>query len=207
MSIRCAGPRPRADIRGDVSCACCSIEELSAPFRRREVCVHASLRTKEICPSLGRPQARSSSGGLRDVPVLLRRPEDSAGRLHQDPNGGPHGNQLMHHYGVARDSSLNRFVEITSTTPARIFGMYPKKGGNCPGERRRPGGGKDPTRCTPSARRRITCAWTADVQGYAVKGNVHHRAFARRDRRWQSVPAGQPRQLSARGARRRLEVA
>jgi dihydropyrimidinase len=24
--------------------------------------------------------------------------------------------------------SLNRFVEITSTTPARIFGMYPKKG-------------------------------------------------------------------------------
>jgi dihydropyrimidinase len=24
--------------------------------------------------------------------------------------------------------SLNRFVEITSTAPARIFGMYPKKG-------------------------------------------------------------------------------
>ena len=29
--------------------------------------------------------------------------------------------------------SLNRFVEITSTTPARIFGMYPRKGEIAPG--------------------------------------------------------------------------
>ena len=29
--------------------------------------------------------------------------------------------------------SLNRFVELTSTTPARIFGMYPKKGEIAPG--------------------------------------------------------------------------
>jgi dihydropyrimidinase len=48
------------------------------------------------------------------------------------PNGGPgieNRLQLIHHYGVgAGQISLNRFVEITSTTPARIFGMYPKKG-------------------------------------------------------------------------------
>src|SRR6202162_5447396 len=48
------------------------------------------------------------------------------------PNGGPgieNRLQLMHHYGVgAGQLSLNRFVELTSTTPARIFGMYPRKG-------------------------------------------------------------------------------
>src|SRR5271170_4828473 len=48
------------------------------------------------------------------------------------PNGGPgieNRLQLLHHYGVnAGKLTLNRFVEITSTAPARIFGMYPKKG-------------------------------------------------------------------------------
>src|SRR5271169_6012592 len=48
------------------------------------------------------------------------------------PNGGPgveNRLQLIHHHGVnAGKLSLNRFVEITSTTPARIFGMYPRKG-------------------------------------------------------------------------------
>ncbi|HTW45429.1 MAG TPA: dihydropyrimidinase [Acidobacteriaceae bacterium] len=48
------------------------------------------------------------------------------------PNGGPgieNRMQLIHHHGVnAGRLSLNRFVEITSTAPARIFGMYPKKG-------------------------------------------------------------------------------
>ena len=48
------------------------------------------------------------------------------------PNGGPgieNRLQLIHHHGVNQGKiSLNRFVEITSTTPARIFGMYPKKG-------------------------------------------------------------------------------
>jgi dihydropyrimidinase len=53
------------------------------------------------------------------------------------PNGGPgieNRLQLMYHYGVnAGNLSLNRFVELTSTTPARIFGMYPKKGEIAPG--------------------------------------------------------------------------
>src|ERR1017187_5972359 len=48
------------------------------------------------------------------------------------PNGGPgieNRLQLIHHHGVnSGQLSLNRFVEITSTTPARIFGMYPRKG-------------------------------------------------------------------------------
>jgi dihydropyrimidinase len=48
------------------------------------------------------------------------------------PNGGPgieNRLQLMYHYGVTVNGlALNRFVELTSTSPAKIFGMYPKKG-------------------------------------------------------------------------------
>jgi dihydropyrimidinase len=48
------------------------------------------------------------------------------------PNGGPgveNRLQLIHHHGVNSGKlTINRFVEITSTAPARIFGMYPKKG-------------------------------------------------------------------------------
>src|SRR5437016_8420262 len=48
------------------------------------------------------------------------------------PNGGPgieNRLQLIYHHGVnAGKISLNRFVELTSATPARIFGMYPRKG-------------------------------------------------------------------------------
>jgi len=53
------------------------------------------------------------------------------------PNGGPgieNRMQLIYHHGVnAGKLTLNRFVEITSTAPARIFGMYPKKGEIAPG--------------------------------------------------------------------------
>jgi len=48
------------------------------------------------------------------------------------PNGGPgieNRLQLLHHYGVGQGKfSINRFVELVSTAPARIFGMYPHKG-------------------------------------------------------------------------------
>src|ERR1700761_475482 len=48
------------------------------------------------------------------------------------PNGGPgieNRMQLIYHHGVnAGRLTLNRFVELTSTAPARIFGMYPRKG-------------------------------------------------------------------------------
>ncbi len=48
------------------------------------------------------------------------------------PNGGPgieNRMQLIYHHGVnAGRLSLNRFVEITAAAPAKIFGMYPRKG-------------------------------------------------------------------------------
>src|SRR5215831_18646308 len=53
------------------------------------------------------------------------------------PNGGPgieNRLQLLHHHGVNEGKlSLNRFVEIVSSAPAKIFGMYPKKGTLAPG--------------------------------------------------------------------------
>ncbi len=48
------------------------------------------------------------------------------------PNGGPgveNRLQLMFDGGVNKKRiSLNRWVEITSTTPAKMFGLYPRKG-------------------------------------------------------------------------------
>ncbi len=48
------------------------------------------------------------------------------------PNGGPgieHRMSLVYSGGVvAGRFSLNRFVEIVSTTPAKLFGLYPRKG-------------------------------------------------------------------------------
>jgi dihydropyrimidinase len=48
------------------------------------------------------------------------------------PNGGPgieNRLQLIHHHGVNLGRiSLNRFVELVATTPAKLFGMYPRKG-------------------------------------------------------------------------------
>jgi len=48
------------------------------------------------------------------------------------PNGGPgieNRLQLLYHHGVNEGRlTLNRFVEVVSTTPARIFGLYPRKG-------------------------------------------------------------------------------
>lgn len=48
------------------------------------------------------------------------------------PNGGPgveHRMSLIFSGGVAGGRfSVNRFVELTSTTPAKLFGLYPRKG-------------------------------------------------------------------------------
>jgi dihydropyrimidinase len=48
------------------------------------------------------------------------------------PNGGPgieHRMSLLYSGGVGKGRfSVNRFVELVSTTPAKIFGLYPRKG-------------------------------------------------------------------------------
>src|SRR5258707_2849482 len=53
------------------------------------------------------------------------------------PNGGPgiqNPLQLIYHHGVDHGRpSLDRFVELVATTPARLFGLYPRKGELAPG--------------------------------------------------------------------------
>ena len=53
------------------------------------------------------------------------------------PNGAPGIETRLHlvHDGGVRPGriSLNRFVELTSTSPAKIFGLFPKKGTIAPG--------------------------------------------------------------------------
>jgi len=53
------------------------------------------------------------------------------------PNGGPgveNRLQLLYHHGVNEGRlSVNRFVELVSTTPAKLFGLYPRKGELAPG--------------------------------------------------------------------------
>jgi dihydropyrimidinase len=48
------------------------------------------------------------------------------------PNGGPgleNRLQMIHHFGVRGGHiSLNRMVELLSTNPAKLFGLYPRKG-------------------------------------------------------------------------------
>lgn len=48
------------------------------------------------------------------------------------PNGSPgveHRMSLLYTYGVKEKKiSMNKFVELTSTNPAKLFGMYPQKG-------------------------------------------------------------------------------
>jgi dihydropyrimidinase len=48
------------------------------------------------------------------------------------PNGGPgveHRMSLIYNGGVAaRKIGLNRFVELTSTSAAKLFGLFPRKG-------------------------------------------------------------------------------
>ena len=52
------------------------------------------------------------------------------------PNGAPgieHRFSLIYHNGIKRGMDLSRFVELVSTNPAKIFGLYPQKGTIAPG--------------------------------------------------------------------------
>jgi dihydropyrimidinase len=92
------------------------------------------------------------------------------------PNGGPgieNRLQLLFYHGVSQGLlTLNRFVEITSTTPARIFGMYPRKGVIAPGS------DADIVVWDPTAEHVISakthhmrCDYSM-FEGFRVKGNV-----------------------------------
>src|SRR5580693_5028725 len=93
------------------------------------------------------------------------------------PNGGPgieNRLQLLYHYGVNEGRlSLNRFVELVSTTPARLFGLYPRKGELAPGS------DADIVIWDPQREHTIGAATHhmrvdySMFEGFQVKGNTH----------------------------------
>jgi dihydropyrimidinase len=98
------------------------------------------------------------------------------------PNGGPgieNRMQLTYHHGVnAGRISLERFVELTSEAPAKIFGMYPKKGVLAVGS------DADILVWDPEAKYTITAATQhmhtdySIYEGFEVKGNAR-QVFSR----------------------------
>jgi dihydropyrimidinase len=69
---------------------------------------------------------------FNDHPELGRQKRLGEGDFSKIPNGLPgveHRVELMYHGAVAEERlTLERWVEICSTTPARMFGLYPQKG-------------------------------------------------------------------------------
>jgi len=65
-------------------------------------------------------------------PFTLKQKELGRGNFTKIPNGVPGVENRMHiaYQGgvVQRGWSLNRFVQITSTAPAKLFGLFPRKG-------------------------------------------------------------------------------
>jgi len=65
-------------------------------------------------------------------PFCMDQKKMGLGDFSKIPNGAPgveNRMELMFSEGVVRDRiSLNKFVEVTSTAPAKIFGLFPKKG-------------------------------------------------------------------------------
>ena len=94
------------------------------------------------------------------------------------PNGGPgveNRLQILYHYGVNSGKiSLERFVELMATAPARIFGMYPKKGIIAAGS------DADILLWDPRAEYTISAATQtmntdySMFEGWKVKGNAKH---------------------------------
>ncbi len=118
-----------------------SIEELERPnFEGAKYVFTPPLRPKEHQPKLwdGLKQDHLQVVSTDHCPFCF---EDQKVLGKDDftkiPNGGPgieNRLQLMYHYGVNESQlTLNRFVELTSTSPAKIFGMYPNKGEIAPG--------------------------------------------------------------------------
>ena len=70
-------------------------------------------------------------------PFCMKEKHLGDGDFSKIPNGAPGVEtrmSLVYDGGVRKGKiSMNRFVELTSTSPAKIFGMFPKKGTIAPG--------------------------------------------------------------------------
>ncbi len=77
------------------------------------------------------------SMGTDHCPFMFEQKKNGLHDFRKIANGAgsvEHRLSLLYTYGVLQNKiSLNRFVELTSTQPAKIFGLYPRKGALQPG--------------------------------------------------------------------------
>ena len=106
----------------------------STPLRSRaeghQHSMWQALRTNDLqmvstdhCPFCMKDQKELGIGDFRKIPNGIGSVE--------------HRMDLMYQGVVTGELTLERWVELTSTTPARMFGLYGKKGVIAPGRRRR----------------------------------------------------------------------
>ena len=123
------------------------------------------------------------------------------------PNGGPgleNRLHMIHEFGVRTGRiSLNRMVELLSTNPAKLFGLYPRKGTIAPGSDAdivdlRPGAPAPHHRCRRSTRRSTTTSTREPRSPGRRRPSCSagtcssSRASSSRSRVWASSSSGPP---------------
>ena len=117
-----------------------SLDDLARPnFEGAKYVCSPPLRSREHQDSLWRGlRSNDLSVVSTDHCPFCFKEQKELGRsaFSKIPNGIPgveHRMDLLHQGVVAGELSLARWVEVASTTPARMFGLYPRKGVIAPG--------------------------------------------------------------------------
>jgi dihydropyrimidinase len=112
-----------------------SIDDMARPdFEGAKFVASPPLRTKDHQDSLWKGLRTNdlSVVSTDHCPFCFKdQKELGRGDFSKIPNGMPgveHRMDLLHQGVVAGELSLTRWVEVASTTPARMFGLYPRKG-------------------------------------------------------------------------------
>src|SRR6185369_2802232 len=113
-----------------------SIEELERPnFEGAKYVFTPPLRPKHHLPKLwaGLKHDHLQVVSTDHCPFCYKEQKEMGiGDFTKIPNGGPgieHRMSLVYSGGVAQGRfNVNRFVELVATTPAKLFGLYPRKG-------------------------------------------------------------------------------
>src|ERR1700730_8299171 len=117
-----------------------SLDDLARPdFEGAKYVASPPLRPREHQGSLWRGLRTNdlSVVSTDHCPFCFKEQKElGRGDFSKIPNGIPgveHRMDLLHQGVVAGELSLARWVEVASTTPARMFGLYPRKGVIAPG--------------------------------------------------------------------------
>jgi dihydropyrimidinase len=116
-----------------------TLDDLARPgFEGAKFVASPPLRTAEHGQALWRGLRTNDLAVVSTdhCPFCLKEKELGRGDFSKIPNGIPgveHRMDLLHQGVVSGEITLARWVETCSTTPARMFGLYPRKGVIAPG--------------------------------------------------------------------------